>query len=117
MAEDNTDRTDLRQRIAQVLSHYGGQATGGEPPETIAGRWIAAGYDDEEEVADWLAARCFEPETAARLERTGITPEQAHLRTAEGRRDYEDTVAYKLSQNDLTIEEARRIITSDFWNS
>lgn len=117
MTEDNADQADLRQRIAQALVQHGGPKAVNAEPAIVAAEWIEAGFDDAEEVADWLAARCFAPALARRLDAAGITPEQARLLTTEGRRDYRDTVAYKLSQNDLTIEEARRIITSDFWNS
>ncbi len=117
MTEDSTDQADLRQRIAQALAQHGETTRQGQEPTSIAAEWIEAGFDDAEEVADWLAARCFAPALARRLDEAGITPEQARLLTAEGRRDYRDTVAYKLSHNDLTLEEARRIITSDFWNS
>ncbi|HZG53707.1 MAG TPA: hypothetical protein VEZ40_16380, partial [Pyrinomonadaceae bacterium] len=79
--------------------------------------WIEAGFADPEEVADWLAARCFDPRRAQTLDAAGLTPEQAALRTRAGRADYEETVAYKFAHDDITLEEARRIITSDFWNS
>ncbi|MCA1626629.1 MAG: hypothetical protein LC742_01510 [Acidobacteria bacterium] len=117
MTEDNTAQADLRQRISQALARHDGTARQSTEFEIVAAEWIEIGFDDAEEVADWLAARCFAPALARRLDEAGITPEQARLLTTEGRRDYADTVAYKLSQNDLTIEEARRIITSDFWNS
>jgi len=106
--------------IALALARHGAEALAaadGETTEVAARRWLAAGFDDAGEVADWLAARCFRPEVAARLEAAGVTPEQAELMTAAGRRDYEDTIAYKLSRGDLTIEEVRRIVTNDFWNS
>jgi hypothetical protein len=78
--------------------------------------WQAAGFDDPEEIAEWLAARCPTPALAQRLEDAGFTPAQAALRTRAGAGNYEDTIARKLSRGDLTFDEARRIITSAFWN-
>jgi hypothetical protein len=104
--------------IGDALRRHGGDAVpAGASPEAAARAWLAAGFADAEEVDDWLAARCFDPRRAQTLDAAGITPEQAALRTREGRADYEETVAYKLAHGDLTLEEARRIITSDFWNS
>ncbi len=114
-----TDDHDSLPDIALALAQHGAEAlaANGETTEVAARRWLTAGFDDAGEVADWLAARCFQPEMAARLEAAGVTPEQAGLLTAAGHGDYEDTLAYKLSRGDLTIEEVRRIVTSDFWNS
>lgn len=113
-----TSEPDSLHSIAFALAQHGELAlAGAETPEAAARRWLAAGFADAEEVADWLAARCFQPTTAERLEAAGVTPEQARLLTTAGRRDYEDTVAYKVGQGDLAVEEARRIITSAFWNS
>jgi hypothetical protein len=103
-------------RVRRLLDDYGDAALDGAPAETVAYRWLAHGFTDEEEIADWLAARCFHPERAHELERAGLTPEQARLRTSAGRGDYEDTIAYKFAQGHLSLEEARRIVTSDFWN-
>ena len=47
----------------------------------------------------------------------GLTPEQASLRTTAGTAAYENTIAFKYAHDDLTLEEARRIITNHFWNS
>ncbi|MGH9945167.1 MAG: hypothetical protein ACRD9R_22685 [Pyrinomonadaceae bacterium] len=114
---NDTPQGELRRAIGETLAAHGADALGGRPTEEVATEWIAAGFDDAEEVADWLAARCFRAEVAARLEAAGLTPEQARLRTRDGRRNYEDTVAYKLGQDDLSVEEARRIVTNEFWNS
>ncbi|HYG11773.1 MAG TPA: hypothetical protein VD835_17635 [Pyrinomonadaceae bacterium] len=104
--------------IAGTLRRHGGDALpGGANPDEAARAWLDAGFDDPGEVDDWLAARCFDPRHAQTLDAAGFTPEQAALRTRQGRADYEETVAYKLAHGDLTLEEARRIITSDFWNS
>lgn len=103
--------------LSAVLARYGEEARGGVPPAEAARRWADAGFDDPEEVEDWLRARCFSPESALAIERAGITPEQAARRTRAGHPGYEETIACKLARGHLTFEEARRIITSDFWNS
>ena len=111
------DQRRLLARICATLERYGGAALAGAPAETAAYRWLSHGVADVEEIDDWLAARCFDPRAARTLDSAGVTPEQARLRTREGRADYEETVACKFSRGHLTLEEARRIITSDFWNS
>jgi hypothetical protein len=60
--------------------------------------WQTAGFDDPDEIADWLAARCPTPAVAQRLEQLGFTPAQAALRTRAGAGDYEDTIAGKLAR-------------------
>jgi hypothetical protein len=81
-----------------------------------AREWVADGFDDSSEVEEWLAARCLTPQAARLADDAGLTPSQAAARTRAGAGSYEDTVGYKLSRGDLTLAEARRIITSDFWN-
>ncbi|HEY0101536.1 MAG TPA: hypothetical protein VGB76_21600 [Pyrinomonadaceae bacterium] len=103
--------------IGEMLRRYGDDALQSANVEAAARAWLEAGFTDAEEVEEWLGARCFEPRHAQTLEAAGITPEQAALRTRAGRAGYEETVACKFSRGDLTLEEARRIITSDFWNS
>ena len=107
----------LVQLIGETLSRCGDAALQSTSLEAAARSWLDAGFDDAEEVDDWLAARCYDPRDARTLDAAGITPEQAALRTRAGRADYEETVARKFSRGDLTLEEARRITTSDFWNS
>ncbi|HEV2707082.1 MAG TPA: hypothetical protein VGV59_14250 [Pyrinomonadaceae bacterium] len=85
--------------------------------EREAHAWLEAGFDDPEEVSDWLDARCFEAQAAQALERAGLTPEQAALRTSAGARQYEETIGFKFARGDLSLEEARRIATEAFWNS
>ena len=114
MSEDEAQLA-LFERVCAVLAQAGAAALQGAPAESVAYDWLAAGFDDEEEVAAWLDARCFRARAARRLDEAGFTPEQAALRTTAGRGDYEETIAYKLAQGDLTIEEARRIITNEFW--
>jgi len=78
--------------------------------------WLKVGFDDAEEIAAWLAARCYEAESARLLDDVGLTPEQASLRTTAGEADYEDTIAFKFSRRDLSLTEARRIVNNEFWN-
>jgi hypothetical protein len=104
--------------IGETLARHGGDALpAGTSPAAAARLWLDAGFADAEEIDDWLAAHCFTPRHARTLDEAGVTPEQAALRTREGRALYEETVAYKFAHGDLTLEEARRIINSDFWNS
>ena len=116
MSDDAGEQEAVR-RVREALARHGEDALAGAPAETAAYRWVSRGFADAEEVESWLAARCFDPAQAAALEAAGLTPEQAALRTAAGRGGYEDTVARKLARGDLTLEEARRIVTSDFWNT
>ena len=111
------DQRQLLARIRAALERHGGAALAGAPAETVAYRWFSHGFTDVEEIDDWLAARCFDPAHAHELERAGLTPEQAAARTTAGRGNYEDTIAFKIFRGDLSAEEARRIVTSDFWNS
>lgn len=114
MAERREDEEIAR--ASEVIARYGEAALGGAHAEAAARRWLSHGFADAEEIEEWLAARCFLAERARALESAGLTPEQASLRTSAGSGDYEDTVGYKYAQGHLSIEEARRIVTSDFWN-
>lgn len=113
---DENDSLEIVRRIAEVLARHGDAAlVDGATASDVAQEWIAAGFDDPEEVDDWLRARCFSAPGAETLERAGFTPEQAAIRTRAGTSSYEDTIGYKLTHGDLSFEEARRIITSEFW--
>jgi hypothetical protein len=103
--------------IAVVIERFGPRAAGARAAESAAREWLDAGFDDAEEVEDWLRARCFDAAGARRLEDAGITPEQAAMRTTAGTDGDEDTLGSKLTRGALSFEEARRIITSEFWNS
>jgi hypothetical protein len=116
MNDGTDDQPESLRRICEVLERHGEAALAGSPAPTAAYRWMSHGFTDEEEVGAWLAARCFDPARAHELERAGFTPEQAALRTSAGRGNYEETVAHKVAAGDLTLEEARRLVTSDFWN-
>jgi hypothetical protein len=100
-----------------VLQRYGADVTGGRPVEEVADEWFDAGFDDPEEVEDWLRARCFTAAGAYSLDMAGITPEQAAICTRLGDGDYEDTLGFKLINGHLSFDEAKRVITNDFWNS
>jgi hypothetical protein len=143
MKESNPDRRqEILRRIVEALVQYGETATreaatgeaatdkaapndaaiqsreaATQAVTDTARRWMEAGFDDPEEVADWLRARCFDARGALALERAGLTPEQAAVRTKAGTADYEETIGFKIIKGDLSLEEARRIVTSDFWNS
>ncbi len=117
--------------IAGVLERYGAEARGGVSAEQAAQQWIDAGFDDAEEVDDWLRARCFSASAARALEDAGITPEQAATPMIAGSsgggdddssdsgsdRDVADTLGGKFTRGRISIDEARRIVTNDFWNS
>jgi hypothetical protein len=114
-AEMNSPDNDLLETVTQHLLKYGALEAGRDPG-LAANEWIAAGFDDSEEIEGWLKARCFSATSAAQMEDFGITPQQAALRTSAGNSDYEDTIAFKVANRDLSLAEARRIINSEFWN-
>ncbi len=122
----------LARALAGVIERYGAEACGGGvSAEQAAQQWIDAGFDDAEEVEDWLRARCFSAGAARALEDAGITPEQAATPIRAGSsgdgdgdesdsnsdRDVADTLAGKFTRGHISIDEARRIVTNDFWNS
>lgn len=76
----------------------------GEDPSVVAKAWSDAGFYDEE-TAKWLEARCFDPESARELADLGVTPDQASQRTRDGRRDYRDTIAFKVASGDLSARQ------------
>lgn len=113
---DDAARLAVRE-ISAVLERYSDASDAKESTETAAQEWLDAGFDDPEEIEDWLCARCLSASAAQALESAGITPEQAAVRTKEGTGGYEDTLGHKFTRGDLSIDEARRIITRDFWKS
>ena len=113
--EENTDESIGR--ISETLQRHGEALKHGVSPEAAAREWLAAGFTDEEEIDEWLIARCFNARGARALDERGITPEQAALRTTAGRNTREDTIGYKIINGELTFDEAKRIITNAFWNS
>ena len=101
--------------IAEVLKRRGALSAG-EDAEALAREWAAAGFGDAPEVEDWLEAGCATPACARLLDDAGLTPEQAAIRTGGGSAGYEETVGRKVANGDLSLEEARRVVTSEFWN-
>jgi hypothetical protein len=91
--------------IRDVVEAHGHFAHGGNPDDT-AETWAAVGFEAPE-VEEWLRARCFDPNSARDLADAGVTPEMASTRTEAGRGDYVDTIGFKVSDNDLEVEEAR----------
>lgn len=84
-----------------TIVRFGDLADRGEDPGAAAKAWTDAGFDDEE-TAKWLEARCFDPASARELADIGVTPAQAAKRTRDGRRDYLDTIAFKVANGDLS---------------
>lgn len=117
MKDDERERMELIASACEVIAGHGEAARGSVSLEEAARAWMDAGFEDSEEMDEWLSARCFSAEGARRLELAGITPEQAALRTTAGRADYEETIGYKVTAGDLSLDEARRIITTAFWDS
>ncbi len=113
--EENADESIGR--VIETLQRHDEALKHGVSPEASAREWLAAGFADEEEINDWLSARCFNARGARALDERGITPEQAALRTTAGRNTREDTIGYKIINGELTYDEAKRIITNAFWNS
>jgi hypothetical protein len=87
-----------------TINRYGELADRGEDPAVAAKAWTDAGFDDEE-TAKWLEARCFDPDVARDLADLAVTPAQATKRTRDGRRDYIDTIAFKVSSGDLSARQ------------
>ncbi|MBA2338900.1 MAG: hypothetical protein H0V88_00770 [Pyrinomonadaceae bacterium] len=113
---DDTENETL-QAIIETLMRAGDDALLQQrSAKDAAQAWIAAGFDDAEEVEEWLAARCFDPRFAETLETAGFTPAQAGIHTKAGANSDEDTIAYKIANGDLSLDEARRIITRVFWH-
>jgi hypothetical protein len=84
-----------------TISRFGELADRGKDPATVAKAWTDAGFDDEQ-TAKWLEARCFDPEAASELAELQVTPGQAAKRTRDGKRDYLDTIAFKVASGDLS---------------
>ena len=87
-----------------TITRFGEFADRGANPAVAAKAWSAAGFDDEE-TARWLEARCFDPHAARELADLAVTPGQASKRTRDGRRDYVDTIAFKVASGDLSARQ------------
>ncbi|HWI08226.1 MAG TPA: hypothetical protein VNT54_12025 [Solirubrobacteraceae bacterium] len=95
-----------------TIKRFGELADRGDDPRKAARAWSAEGFDDEE-AAQWLEARCFDPQAARDLADLGVTPGQAGKRTRDGRGDYIDTIAFKVSSGDLSARQgAARCMSS-----
>ena len=88
-----------------TIARFGELADRGRNPAVAARVWTDAGFDDEE-TAQWLEARCFDPDAARELADLGVTPGQAAKRTRDGRRDYRDTIGFKVASGDLSARQA-----------
>jgi hypothetical protein len=86
--------TETIGRFGELAEHLG-------DPADAAKAWTDAGFDDEQ-TAKWLEARCFDPAAARELDDLSVTPAQAAKRTRDGKRDYLDTIAFKVSSGDLS---------------
>lgn len=88
----------------ETIKRYGEFAAPDGDPGVAAQAWTDAGFDDEE-TAKWLEARCFDPQAARELADLAVTPGQATKRTRDGRRDYLDTIAFKVASGDLSARQ------------
>lgn len=86
---------------AETISRFDDLAEHVGDPAAAARAWTDAGFDDEQ-TAKWLEARCFDPEAARELHDLRVTPAQAANRTRDGKRDYRDTIAFKVASGDLS---------------
>jgi hypothetical protein len=86
---------------AETISRFDDLAEHIGDPADAARAWSDAGFDDEQ-TAKWLAARCFDPQAARELDDLSVTPGQAAARTRDGKRDYRDTIAFKVASGDLS---------------
>lgn len=89
---------------AETIERFGDLPGIGDDPAATARAWTAAGFDDDE-TAKWLQARCFDPASARDLADLAVTPAQATKRTRDGRRDYLDTIAFKVASGDLSARQ------------
>lgn len=92
------------QTSVDTITRFGELADRGEDPALAADAWTEAGFDDDE-TAKWLEARCFDPGCARELADIGVTPAQAAKRTRDGKRDYIDTIAFKVASGDLSARQ------------
>lgn len=94
--------------IRDVVEEHGQFAHGGNPDDA-AETWAEVGFAANE-VDEWLNARCFDPNAARDLADSGVTPEQARMKTSAGAGDYVDMVGFKVADGDLEVEEARDLV-------
>lgn len=84
---------------------------------SAAQSWLAADFDETDEIEAWLLIGCTNPHIARQLDDAGITPAQAAFRTTEGNTEIKDFIYNKFARGELSLAEARRIITNEFWNN
>ncbi|HEY5197188.1 MAG TPA: hypothetical protein VIJ51_09200 [Solirubrobacteraceae bacterium] len=89
----------------ETILRYGELADQGGDPQAAADAWTDAQFDDDGAGA-WLDARCFDPQAARALVDLDVTPRQASKRTRDGKGDYIDTLAFKVSKGDLSARQA-----------
>jgi len=108
--DDDDDDDDAPDPLTELLDNAGEWAHGGDS-ERAAAAWRDAGFDAEA-VPAWLEARTFDAPSAALLEQTGISPDQAARVSGEGEGAgaYVDSYGYKVSNADLTADEALELI-------
>lgn len=104
LGEHSTMHWSRARTSVDTISRYGELADRGDDPAVAAKAWTDAGFDDEQ-TAKWLDARCFDPQAASDLAALAVTPGQASKRTRDGRRDYIDTIAFKVSSGDLSARQ------------
>src|ERR687885_1252558 len=89
---------------SETIKRYGELAARDGDVDAAARAWTEAGFDDED-AAKWLEARCFDPLAARALADMGVSPHQAAHRTRDGGDRSRDTIAYKVSNGDLTARQ------------
>lgn len=87
-----------------TINRYGDLEDIGQDAAAAAKAWTDAGFDDEE-TGKWLEARCFDAQAARELADLAVSPGQASKRTRDGRRDYLDTIAFKVASGDLSARQ------------
>lgn len=103
----DTRKSDVDAVVGALVSH-GDFATGANVVGS-AKEWLRKGFSAAE-VGEWLDARCFDPEAARAFCEWGLRPEHAAVRTGEGIGGYEDTLGYKLSNNDIGLRSIRQAL-------
>ena len=90
--------------IASVIRANAEFAAGAFDDETIleiAQEWVDAGFDDPDEVTEWIeTARCFRADAARALYNEGVTPEEAS-KVADT-----ETIGYLYANGDIGLDEA-----------
>ena len=115
MKHEPVDSEPSVRAVADILTRHSATSAAADVLEA-AREWVEQGFEDPEEVASWLDSGCVTAAEAQRLEDAGITPEQAALLTSAGTNGAEDTLARKLARGELSLAEARRLITREFWD-